>query len=359
MPNAEGLARPPIDAEELAAFIDGRLVGERRRRVIERLAEDEEAYELYSTVIEVQEALAAEAADGPMSQVPPATEGGAASPFDSAPSASADPTRRRRSRWHSGWWRSERSGFGWLPVTAAIAALAAVAVLATWWGLRPTGSRELLAAFDAGTVSQRVARSAPETLEPNYRGDEEERAATFRLGARAFDLALAVEAGEPDSALKWLDEMSRLLDEAPVIFDPPPYENLAGRLAGGESLRSLRRDIAEAEEALQPLLDGDEEHSPEFSTVPPLFAFGRWIEAVRTAAANGDRRFLASTVARRPLESFLDSSPSETVASKLETIGAALGPAAASADLAAVARDATAIIEHCADGKPCLGDPPL
>jgi hypothetical protein len=353
MQNAEGLARPPIDAEELAAFIDGRLDGERRRRVIERLGEDEEAYELYSAVIEVREALAAEAADGPVSQVPPVAEGGVVTPFSPTASAPPDPGRRRRSRWLSGWWRSDRSGLGWLPASAAIAAGTAVAVFATWWVLRPTGSGQLLAAFDDGTVSPQVARTTLERLEPAYRGEIEENAAIFKAGVRAFDLALAVEAGDPDSTLRWLDEMARLLGQMPWGSEElrNGYQRLARRLEGGESLRSLRREIAEAEMELEPHLESSE--------LPPLFSFGRWIEAVRTAAANGDRRFLASRAARRPLRSFLESSPSAMVASKLETLGAALGPAAASADLAAVARDARAIIEHCADGKPCLGDPRL
>lgn len=329
MPNADGLARPAIDAEELAAFIDGRLEGERRRRVIERLGEDEEAYELYSAVIAVREALAAEAADGPVSQVPP---------------------RRRRRSWKLGWWRSERSGFGWLPTTAAVAAVAAVAVLATWWGLRPTGSRELLAAFDAGTVNARVARDAPEILEAIDRGPAEEKAAQFKLGARAFDLALALEAGDREASLTWLAESAGLLKEIPGSFGLPElYLDLAARLEAGKTPRSLRRDVAATEQEIETELDLPEQ---------PLFAFGRWLAAVRTAAAHGDRRFLASPAAQRPLQAFRESSPSEAITPRLEAIGAALGTGAAGANLDAVAGDATWIIQHCAAGRLCLGDPP-
>lgn len=347
MPNAEGLARPPIDAEELAAFIDGRLEGERRQRVIERLAEDEEAYELYSAVIEVREALETEVADSAVPQVPPASEGGAAALFRPATPAGPEGGRTRRRGKLLGWWRSERSRTSWLPAAAAIAAGVAVTVLAVWWVLRPTGSRQLLAAFDAGTVSPPVARAALDRLEPAYRGVEEERAAQFKLGARAFDLALAVEAGEPESAARWLDEMSRLLEQVPASFGLPEiYQSLAVRLDEGEPPRSLRRDVAEAEREIEAALDLPEQ---------PLFAFGRWLEAVRTAAAHGDRTFLASSAAHEPLQAFLASSPQAAVSSRLEEIGAALGSGAAGADLDAVAQHAIAAIRHCADGSPCLG----
>lgn len=348
MPKAEGLTRPPIDAEELAAFIDGRLEGERRRRVIERLAEDEEAYELYSAVIEVREELAAEGADSAVPQVPPAPEGGAAAPFRPATSPGADGGHARRRGKLLGWWRSERSGIGRLPAAAAIAAGVAVAVLAAWWVLRPIGSRQLLAAFDAATVTPAVASEAPERLEPVFRsGNQEERGAQFKLGARAFDLALAVEAGEPESAAKWLDEMSRLLEQVPASFGlSESYQELARRLGAGEPLRSLRRDIAEAEQEVEAALDLPEQ---------PLFAFGRWLEAVRTAAAHRDRRFLASRAAREPLPAFLSAAPPAEVSSRLEEIGAALGSGATTADLDAVAHHAMTVIEHCADGRPCLG----
>ena len=59
MPETSAPARPPIDPEELAAFIDGRLEGERRRLMIARLAEDEDAYDLYDEVLRVREELAA------------------------------------------------------------------------------------------------------------------------------------------------------------------------------------------------------------------------------------------------------------------------------------------------------------
>ncbi len=349
MPNAEGIARTPIDAEELAAFIDGRLAGERRRRVIERLAEDEEAYELYSTVIEVREAMAAEAADGPVPQVPPAAAGRAAAPFPAATPALGEPRSRRRSGKGSGWWRSERSGIGWLPATAAIAAGTAVAVGAGWWMLRPTGSRELLAAFDADTVNPSVARDAPKVLEAIDRGPAEEKAAQFKLGARAFDLALAVETGDRERSLNWLDEMSGLLEEVPYGSDlHDRYEDLAARLEAGATPRSLRRDVAATEKELETGLDLPDQ---------PLFAFGRWLAAVRTAAAHGDRRFLASPAAQRPLQTFRESTPSEAITPRLEEIGAALGAGAADADLGAVAEDATWIIKHCAAGRLCLGDP--
>ena len=60
-----------IDAETLAAYIDGRLTGEERAAVESRLATDEDAYELLVEVMRAQDALAA-AAPGPAVRQRPA-----------------------------------------------------------------------------------------------------------------------------------------------------------------------------------------------------------------------------------------------------------------------------------------------
>lgn len=335
MQKLEGHSRPPIDAELLAAFIDGRLDVARRAQVIERLAEDEDAYELYDEVVRVREELAAEA----LSRDPfsaslraVAEEAGSIEP----PEAHRVVPFRRR---------FDRVATRWLPVAAALA----VALLTGWWLLQPAdtpSSTELLAAFDPATVTLEVARSAPEYLETPFRGEAEARAAQFELGARAFDLALAADAGDREATLKWLEEIPRLLDS--VVLGSTlaePYLKIAQRLAAGDSPTGLRSEIAEAETALE-VLDLSE---------APHFAFGRWLEAVRFAAAHGDRTFLASRAARRPLRRFLGSEPSDTVARHLATVSRQIDADAGVADLHTLERAIVEIQRYCADGAPCLG----
>lgn len=354
MPQSAQPTGLPIDLEELAAFIDGRLTGERRQRVLALLAEDEDAYALYDEVIRVREELATAEAAGARAPENDAIEAqGAAAPsappaeIPVAPQPPRQPAERRV-------WTfptvPHRRTVGWFPVAAAAAA--AVAVFGVWWLLRPLApepSTALLAAFDPATLTPEAAGSAPESLGTSYRGlDGEERAALFELGVRAFDLALAVEARDRESTARWLAEMARLLDQGvPLGFGLPEiYEQLAARLTAGAAPRELRAGIAAAEATLQADLDDPSQ---------PLFAFGRWVEAVRFAAGQGDRAFLASPAARRPLKRFLRAGPSDEVARQLARVAAALGRGAASADLAAVEDALERIETHCADARPCLG----
>jgi hypothetical protein len=238
---------------------------------------------------------------------------------------------------------------GWFPIAAAAAA--ALFVFGLWWLLRPLGpspSTDLLAAFAPAALTRETASTAPKSLGTTYRGldDIEERAALFKLGVRAFDLALAIQVREQDETERWLGEMASLLDAVPLAIGlPERYERLEDRLAAGAAPGELLAGIAAAEAALEKDLD---------DPAQPLFAFGRWVEAVRFAAAHGDRRFLASPAARRPLQRFLRAGPSEEVAAQLARVAPGLGRGAATADLAALELALAEIEKHCADGKPCL-----
>jgi hypothetical protein len=240
-----------------------------------------------------------------------------------------------------------------------VAAAIAIALLAGWWLLRPhvaaPPSVELLAAFDDATLTPAVAQRAPDHLGTVFRGPDgetqsrrEQRALRFKLGVRSFDLALAAETGAVDETGRWLQETIDLLEQVDIIFGLPElYRDLTRRLEAGEPPARLRTEIAGAEAIVEEDLDV----SPE----PPLFAFSRWLEALRFAAAEGDRAFLASPAAHRPLRRFLSGDPSPEVAKQLGVLGAGLGPGAECADLNQLAAAADAIIQHCADGEPCLG----
>lgn len=338
-------ARPPIDPEELAAFIDGRLEGERRRLMIERLAEDEDAYELYDEVVRVRAELAeldAEPVEADAPAEPPRERPGSGRDrFGDAPPVVRLPHRSRRPA-------STRPGLGW----AAAAALAA-AVLVGWLVIRPRGpvpSTELLARYDQDTLGPASA-AVLDVLGPVLRGEglsPAERAAYFKLGVRAFDLALAAEADDRVRARQWLEDIDRLLsEEVGFAFDhEAAYDEIARQLDAATSLSSLRPEIAAAEADLEDDLDRPEE---------PYVAFGRWVEAMRVAAATGDRGFLASREARRPLRRFLKLEPSPAVGGHLTAVATELDRGIEAANLGRIDEAMRAIRDECARGAACLG----
>ncbi len=382
MPEAEAPARPPIDPEELAAFLDGRLEGERRQLMIARLADDEDAYDLYDEVIRVREELAAaETAAGaaapasapvgeePAAPAPPPAEapgglGGLRGPEKrrpwkfptgsrrriatraaDGPRSPGEPTERRGWAFPTG---SRRRTVGWFAMAAAAAA--AVIAFGLWWLFRPLApppSTDLLATFDPASLTTEAAGAAAERLGTVFRGTTEERAAQFKLGVRAFDLALAVQVRDAGATERWLEEMPRLLDAVPFAIGlPERYQRLADRLDSRATPAELLAGIAAAESVVEEGLD---------DPAQPLFAFGRWVEAMRVAAVRGDRAALASPSTRRSLRRFLRSDPSEEVARQLATVAPGLGRGAATADLAALVDALKKIEDHCADGRPCLG----
>ena len=342
MPKAEAPARPPIDPEELAAFIDGRLEGERRRLMIERLAEDEDAYDLYDEVVRVRAELAE-------SEGAESAEAEAA--IDGTPGRSG--TGRDRSADSARVVRFPGRALGWPALGWAAAAAVLVATVVAGWlliraGAPVVGSSGLLARYSH--VGPRAAEVALEALAPT-RGTPaltpEERGTLFKLGVRAFDLAVAAEAEDRERAKSWLGEIDDLLDGV-VASDAyrNDYGDIARQLTAGTTLSSLRPAIAAAEADLEDYLD--------LPGYPPYFAFGRWVEAMRVAAATGDRRFLASREARRPLRRFMSLEPSATVAGNLIAVAEELERGAA-ADLGTIERAMLEVINECARGSLCLG----
>jgi hypothetical protein len=355
MPEAEAPARPPIDPEELAAFIDGRIEGERRRLMIARLAEDEDAYDLYDEVIRVRAELAAadaetasagrEPASGEESPVPRPTRT-EEMPDDLA--SRRDAAKRRAATIPGAPYHSVV--IRWLPLAAAIA----IAMIGVWWLLHPTApappSSSLLANLDTSGLGQDVTPVVRESLGTIYRGPAtEERGAHFELGVRAFDLALAAEAGDAVSTGRWSRKIAQLIEEDVafgIALPSQSYRDLADGLESDPSTQRLSAEIAAHEGTLQQEVDVPSE---------PLFEFGRWVVAVRIAAARNDRAFLASPAAERPLRRFRRADPSDTVDQQLGLVADGVGRGAQAADLAALESALAEIQDHCADGKPCLG----
>ena len=121
MPEQPAAWRP--DDETLAAYIDGRLAGDERARVVAAIAADPESYEW---LVNALQAMAAEAADrsaGASGTTPTPTAG---PPLD-APAGRVVPFRARHP-WLAG-------GLGALAAAALV--VLAIAGHGRWWARRP------------------------------------------------------------------------------------------------------------------------------------------------------------------------------------------------------------------------------
>lgn len=310
---------PAIDLEELAAFIDGKLEGDRRQRMLERLADDEEAYEIYDEAIRVRQELG---------------------------------TPKPAERLHRAWEAPrapDRLGSGWL----VAAALLAFAVFTGWLVIRQpqvAPSATMVARLGPAVFAPQSTASRAGAELPAFRSAEptlfSESAVSFRLGVRSFDLALAAAADDPELGRQWLAEIGHLLAEVPLgSVNEERYRELAARIAEGASPIELHREIAAAERALEEELN--------LPGQPAYFSFGRWTEAIRTAAAAGDRGLLGSSAARRPVDVFSELESSPAVREALATIDRELARGD-DADLATTESAVATILHACSLAGDCL-----
>lgn len=373
--------RPPIDPETLAAFLEGRLSGEARARVIERLADDEDAYELFLGTAAALDALEAEGG-GETGRPGTATPGeapsatGQDSSSRSSPSAPPDTETESdvessddngdgdHSNGRDGWWLGRvlpfpTGGSTWVPKLAALAAtLVAVALLGVWalprFGPIASSSNQLLAAMSSTTTSPDLVPFAATEAELGvvFRSpglSPEGLAAIFRLGVRAVDLNVALRAGDRERAGQLARALSDLADGSDLPIAAEVFADLADRLANGSPTPALRKQYSRTEEDYLDVF-GD---SPEGR----LFDFGRWTEAARLAAMAEDSRFFRRrTAAARPLEGFLAAAPSDYVKDRLVSIQLAM--LQEPSDFASIAESLKEILKHCGDGRPCLDSQP-
>lgn len=234
------------DWEDLAAFIDGRLTGERRRQVEHRLAHDPDYFEVFSQTVE------------------------------------ADDIVEQRDRAADGL----RLGKPYLWLPAAAAALLALALSLRW----PADSKD--PATHLEKLAARVIVETPgwdqlpwsvtlSASEPPRHLTNKQRA--FRLGVRTIDLRLTLAAGDPGQAVLASQRLASLSDAlglpGPAIF-----------------IRDLAMDIDKAERTD---LDADvqalEASLAEALPVPvrQYFAAGRWLQVTRLAAIAGDEDTVA------------------------------------------------------------------
>ncbi len=253
------LERDAPDLEDLAAYLDGRLSGERKSRVEERLARDEDYYEVFlESVRSLQDCGRGEAAG----------EGGVVV----RPAA---------------WWQSWR----------AIAPLAMAATLVAAVGLarlmRGPSMNEWVTRLDAKAVTnsgdlwddpdwKRSRGGSDPGSDPDLRRRQE---VAFRIGTRTVDLRVALAAEDRSAARRAAADLEKLTGAGDFFPLSGPFAELR-ELIDGEELGALS---ARASELESHLADGFEDRPEE-----DRYRLGAWNEAGRLAALAHDAEVLAA-----------------------------------------------------------------
>ncbi len=252
------------DLEDLAAFVDGRLSGERKARVEERLLRDEDYYEVFLATVHFQEQSREQSQEE--------QQGRETERSSTAPVAIA--------RWRS--WR-------------VAAPLAAAAVLAIAVGvLRPAG--DLAAVLDAPALVARgetwtdTGWSVTRSGGPGASGLSSQEIA-FRLGARTVDLRVALAGDDPQAAIHFAAQAEGWCGDAGLFHLAPHYRHLREQIESGGETEALLDLARQAEEQLAESFEGP---------AARRFALGRWAEAGRLAALSGDAGALDRVLRRDP-----------------------------------------------------------
>lgn len=264
-------ATDEFDPDLLAAFIDGRLSGADRERVVKLLAESEAAFEVYADAVRARDDLDADAII-PIPVRPPV------------------PGR---------WPR-------WLTVGAPLAAAAAL-LIAVLPRVVPNPAATL--AMPAESIAKPLTdrpqlavalRSALD--EPRWsatRGGVSafvDSTAALRLGARATDLQVALAVGDRERANRVVAEMVDLLDSVNLSDAArAEYGEIRKRITTGDSTSALIGAAATADEHLRVFLDSR------------WYGVGKWLAAGELAARAHSADFFKSSETTRFIEAAIRS----------------------------------------------------
>jgi hypothetical protein len=302
----------PVDAERLAAMMDGRTDERGRDEALASLAASGDTLAGYSDALAVTAELEAE--DARRAQ----TAGAAAPP--------RPPSVRAR------WRRPMRV----LALAAGVAALAA----APWLWSRASGSgprdpAQLAVLVQADGLPRgwegrawSPTRDAADPLTPGARAS--------RLGARLVDLELAARAGDASAG--------PIAAEVLVLLQGLPASGPAQAV-----YRDVQRRAGEPPGTLDPLLERGSEAVARLAGTERVEA-GAWAEAARLAAARQDARFFRARASRAALERIAGDAgtpaPARAAAGRLRDLPQGNG----APDWQAVQREATALLRALASG---------
>ncbi|MCP3963913.1 MAG: hypothetical protein GY719_39255 [bacterium] len=264
------LEREAPDLEDLAAYLDGRLAGEKKERVEERLLRDEDYYEVFMETSRFQQEEAGEKTD-------------VRSIF------------RRRA------WKLAAIA---LPTAAALATV-------TFTVLRsdndPTAG-EWVAELDAKAIIQADRWGQPDWTTFRGVGDLFTREQlAFRLGAMVVHLQLALAAEDGHAARDLAGGIESLSIASALFMASSEYGRLR-ELPKDTELGQLTAAAAKAEDLLTTEVAA-------VSTEARRFRIGKWSEAGRLAALGGDIPAL-----RRVLRGARDARISEEISEEIAEI---------------------------------------
>ena len=302
---SEGRSMPgnhlPIDAERLAALLEGRLDARQRAEALESLDGSDEMRAGFADGLAVTAELEAE---------------------DAAARDGVIPLRPASPRSRRAW-----------PVTRVLALAAAVGAMAVapWlWSRASTPGPVDPARLAVLVQADGLPRGWAERPWPPSRGETDPLtpgARAARLGARLVDLELSVRAGDPASA--------RIAAEVRTLLQGLPASGPVQAV-----YREVERRAGEPEDALAPLLGRGSAAVSRLAGVEGVEA-GAWAEAARLAAAREDARFFRARASRAALaRAAAGTGPSAAAAARLRARLREDGPPA----WPAVEQDATALL---------------
>jgi hypothetical protein len=271
-------ASEDIDLESIAAFIDGRLAGAERDRVVKLLGESEAAFEIYA------DAVCARADLGEGTVISMAAH------------------RERRAR---RWWPA-------VPVAAAAAALLLVAL--PTMRSRPVGSELDMGAevivrpLTGASVGRPLVGQTDLQTALGPRWDERTWSVTrgasaalvdstsaLRLGVRATDLQVALATGDRDRAGRLAREIVEVLGTVRLSdASIAEFEAIQAGLANGDPLDQVVRTTAQADRNLNDFLSSR------------WFGLGKWFGAAELAARAHSGSFFSSRATAGFLESVIE-----------------------------------------------------
>jgi hypothetical protein len=273
-----------FDPDLVAAFIDGRLSGAERDRVVRLLAESEAAFEIYADAVRARDDLDADTVV-PFPEPRP----------DPRPDARPDPRPDPRPR-H--WWRTAG-----VPLAAAAALLIAVlpAVQSrranATFAMRAESIAQPLTGRPQLAMALRSALDAPRWSVTRGGGSTfVDSTAALRLGVRATDLQVALAVGDRERAGRAAAEMVELLGSVNLSdAASAEYGDLRKRIANGDSIGQVIGAAATADDNLRHFLDSR------------WYGVGKWLAAGELAARAHSADFFKSSETARFLDAAIRS----------------------------------------------------
>jgi hypothetical protein len=266
-------ATDEFDPDLVAAFIDGRLSGAERERVVRLLAESEEAFEIYADAVRARDDLR-------QSEVVPLP----------LPAPRPAPVRP--------WWLTAGA-----PLAAAAALLIAVLprvqsnLANAAFAMRAESIAQPLTARPQLATALRSALDEPRWSAT--RGGVStfvDSTAALRLGARATDLQVALAVEDRERAGRVAAEMVELLGSVNLSDAArAEYGDLRKRITNGDSIGPIVGAAAAADDKLRDFLDSR------------WYGLGKWFAAGELAARTHSADFFKSTETVRFLDGAIRS----------------------------------------------------